>query len=184
MLRPGTAEPGDDENIRVGCPHSVRSRRNGFALRQLPRQRAEEAFVEFSFGRFQLFRSFRKFRIAGPQQSLDVREMLCFLRKQAAKLSGDLGLSERLAINSVDTERAALDEPCHIAVGEPHALVRRAVCKSFIAMVVEVLEIGLGLLAAEKDIGSIGIKSGAAELDGELFEAKGMAAFLAGVAKD
>jgi hypothetical protein len=75
----------------------------------------------------------------------------------------------------IDVKRAALDEPCHVAISELGALFRQAIREGFVAKLVEVLKIGFRLLAAEESFRSVGVKSGAVQFDRELLETKRMA---------
>src|SRR5208283_4053284 len=103
---------------------------------------------------------------------------------QAAQLSGDLRVSKCVFVESIDVQRTPLNEPCHIAVSEPDALIGGAIRKGFVAKLVEILKIGLRLFAAEKNLRRVGVKTGAAQFHRELFETERMAAFLAGVGED
>src|SRR6202045_1955513 len=132
-------------------------------------QRAEESLVERRFYGLEFLRSSRKLRVACVKQGFAIGEVIGLLGKQATDLSRDVRISERSSVYLIDVERSAFDEPCHIAKGEFSALGLGAARNGLVASFVEVLEIGLGLLAAEQDFGNIGVKLSVTQFHRELF---------------
>src|ERR1700674_2048353 len=104
------------------CASKTRLRRSGGnrrrdrgIARELASQRIVEILVGRGFDGLEFLRSRRKFRVAGTKQGFDIGEMFGFLGEQAAELSRDFGVPERLLIDAIDVERAAFDEPSHVS---------------------------------------------------------------------